>query len=166
MRQTPVLRDTARWGSHGRLAVSGLTAVLAFLAIVRAIAVAPDFPYLALLSALAAVALGVCAWQLARIDDALSWFLMALAAASVALGHLLVLVLGLPGSATTHVTPTFAAITLGAVVVFVASVLGGRAALRRQQLPRTRPLAHPVAPTPAGTERVRRAHPGRAHPAA
>ncbi len=164
MRQTPVLRDTARWGSHGRFFVASLTGALAALLIAHAVTVASDFPYLALLSALAAVAFCVCAWQLARIDDALSWLLSSLVAAVVAIAHLLWWRLGLPGSATAHITPATAATTIGAVVVFVASVIGGRAALRRQQLPRTPPLARPAAPAPVGTERVLPAHPSHAHP--
>ena len=166
MRQTPVLRDTAQWGSHGRFFVAVVTGALAALAIFRAIAVATDFPYLALLSALGAVALGACAVQLARIDDALSWLLTALVAAVVALGHLLVLALGLPGRATAHVTPAFGAMAVGAIIVFFASAIGSRAALRRQQRPRTQPLARRAAPTLEGTERVPRGHPNRAHPAA
>ena len=166
MRQTPVLRDTARWGSHGRFFVASLTGVLAALSAVRAITVASGFPYLALLSALAAVALGVCALQLARIDDALSWLLTALAAAAVALGYLLTFLLGLPGSATAHPTPATAVIAIGSALVFVASVIGGSAALRRQQLPRTPPLERRAAPAPLGTERVPSASPSRAHPVA
>jgi hypothetical protein len=166
MRQTPVLRDTARWGSHGRFSVAGLTVALAGLAIVRAIAVAPDFSYLALLSLLAAVALGACAVQLGRIDDALSWLLTSLLAGVVAIGHILVLIFGLPGSASARVTPATAAITVVALVTCVAATIGTRAALRRQQHPRTPPLARPVARVREETGSVRPARPSRAHPAA
>ena len=68
MRQTPVLRDTARWGSRGRLAVLALASGLTLGALGRTLSVASAFPYLALLSALGTVLLAACTAQLARDD--------------------------------------------------------------------------------------------------
>jgi len=166
MRQTPVLRDTARWGSRGRLPVLALAGGLTLGAMSRTVSVASAFPYLALLSALGTVVLAACTVQLARVDDATSWLCLAFVALAFVVANALALALGLPGSATTRVTPALASTTAGAVITFVLSGAGGVAALRRPRHLRTQRPEHLDARAHAETVWARPARPGRAHPAA
>jgi hypothetical protein len=166
MRQTPVLRDTARWGSHGRLGVLALAVALMLGALGRTVSVVGAFPYLALLSALGTVVLAVCIAQLARVDDATSWLCLAFVALAFVVANVLALAFGLPGSATTRMTPALASTTAGAVILFGLSGVGSVAALRRLRHPRTRRPEHLDARAHAETVWAQRARPGRAHPAA
>ena len=97
MRPSPTPPDRPRRGSFGRWVAVAACVALAAVHIVRAVSVASDYPYLALLGAVAAVAALGCAEELARVDDSISWMFATALAVILLAGYLVVLVFGLPG---------------------------------------------------------------------
>ena len=166
MRLSPTPPDRPWRGSFGRGTALAACGTLLLVHAARAVILAGGFPYLALLSALAAAAALVCALQLARIDDAISWRCTTALGVVLLAGYASVLIFGLPGPRTAHLTPGVALAVVASVILASAGFIRGLDDLTRLRRPRTSRLAHPAAQAPRGTGPVRPAPPGRARPAA
>jgi hypothetical protein len=129
MSATHGMRSETNRGSHGRVVCVALCGALALVHAARVITVADDLPYLALLTAIVAVAATACAWQLARIDDTISWMCMAALGIILLAGYAFVLVFGLPGTSDNRATfgVVVSALISVALVVATAASLRGRA---------------------------------------
>ena len=164
MRPSPTPPDRPWRGSFGRWVVVAACVALAAVHVVRAVSVASDYPYLALLGAVAAVAALGCAAELARVDDSISWMFATALAVILLAGYLIVLVFGLPGEHDARATPAI----IFAIVACLA-VIGPSArhvaTIRRAPPLRTQPHEPHVARARRGTEQARRARPGRARQA-
>ncbi len=162
MRKPPIPRAVPHRRPSERWLTAGACGVLAFGHATRAAVDAPHAAYLAVLDTLGLAAAVAVAVQLWYIDDELSW--LSAIGVSILLGvsSVVALTVGLPGATTTRYPALFVLMLAACAFVISQAVL----VLRRPELLRTRPRAHPAVRARRGTARGPAARPGPERPAA